>query len=171
MEDSGSGGAKQNTHRVQCDGCGMIGMRSDRYKCLQCVNYDLCAGCFERRHESKKHVSGHAFAHLTIPGELFGVEMSSSDITLERMKQRFAKEEQTGCKCDGCGIDPIVGLRFKCDVCPDYDLCLSCMESGKLTKKHEKSHSLIMNSKMSLPVIGYSDIELGEELGSGAFGE
>eukprot|EP00929_Paragymnodinium_shiwhaense_P051552 TRINITY_DN25924_c0_g1_i4.p1 TRINITY_DN25924_c0_g1~~TRINITY_DN25924_c0_g1_i4.p1 ORF type:complete len:454 (-),score=25.37 TRINITY_DN25924_c0_g1_i4:252-1613(-) len=28
--------------------------------------------------------------------------------------------------CDNCGMGPIVGKRFKCDKCDDYDLCESC---------------------------------------------
>jgi len=28
--------------------------------------------------------------------------------------------------CDGCGMTPLKGLRFKCAMCPDYDLCESC---------------------------------------------
>jgi len=31
-----------------------------------------------------------------------------------------------GVTCDGCNANPIVGPRFKCPVCPDYDLCGNC---------------------------------------------
>jgi len=28
--------------------------------------------------------------------------------------------------CDGCGKFPIVGIRYKCSVCPDFDFCETC---------------------------------------------
>jgi len=31
-------------------------------------------------------------------------------------------------KCDGCGMFPIVGVRYKCTVCPDFDFCENCEE-------------------------------------------
>nr|XP_056721477.1 sequestosome-1 [Euleptes europaea] len=40
--------------------------------------------------------------------------------------------------CDGCD-GPVVGARFKCSVCPDYDLCSTC--EGKGT---HKEHNMIM---------------------------
>ncbi|MEQ2219558.1 hypothetical protein XENOCAPTIV_019937 [Xenoophorus captivus] len=35
--------------------------------------------------------------------------------------------------CDGCE-GPIMGTRFKCSVCPDYDLCSTCQSQGKHTE-------------------------------------
>merc|ERR1711924_43542 len=31
-----------------------------------------------------------------------------------------------GVVCDGCQMQPLKGLRFKCQDCPDYDLCGEC---------------------------------------------
>ena len=36
-----------------------------------------------------------------------------------------------GITCDGCDKVPIVGFRYKCVVCIDYDLCGSCDKAGK----------------------------------------
>merc|ERR1719264_2509573 len=36
-----------------------------------------------------------------------------------------------GVTCDGCDKAPIVGFRYKCVVCDDYDLCGACEKAGK----------------------------------------
>ncbi|XP_014803684.1 PREDICTED: sequestosome-1 isoform X3 [Calidris pugnax] len=40
--------------------------------------------------------------------------------------------------CDGCE-GPVVGARFKCTVCPDYDLCSTCEGKGI-----HKEHNMVM---------------------------
>jgi hypothetical protein len=36
----------------------------------------------------------------------------------------------TGVKCDGCGMYPIQGPRYKCTVCFDFDYCQQCEETN-----------------------------------------
>jgi len=47
----------------------------------------------------------------------------------------------THVRCDGCGVFPIVGVRFKCLECPDFDYCEKCEETlgdshGHVLAKH-----------------------------------
>ena len=45
-----------------------------------------------------------------------------------------------GIKCDGCEMNPIRGLRFKCLDCPDFDLCEECY--NREVHKHHKMKSI-----------------------------
>lgn len=38
----------------------------------------------------------------------------------------FAHVVHPGVRCDGCSAVPLVGLRYKCAACPDFDLCHAC---------------------------------------------
>ena len=49
-----------------------------------------------------------------------------------------------GIVCDICNVTPIVGIRYKCAQCADYDLCEMCEASGV----HPAAHQLI---KMKQP--------------------
>lgn len=31
-----------------------------------------------------------------------------------------------GVTCDGCGVYPINGIRYKCNTCPNFDFCEKC---------------------------------------------
>ncbi|CAF1345089.1 unnamed protein product, partial [Didymodactylos carnosus] len=159
-----------DAHRTSCDGCGAVRFTTDRYKCLQCTNYDLCARCFERRRETKNHLSGHPVVQFRTPNEVLGRELRNNDLTLTNLKVLFQLEKHENISCDGCLLDPIVGLRFKCDTCPNYDLCHQCMTNSATTNSHKSDHPLVVVPKHRIPVIPRDDIELGDALGKGAFG-
>jgi hypothetical protein len=82
-------------------------------------------------------------------------------------------EKHDGIACDGyCQQKEIVGLRFKCDTCPNYDLCETCgIQKRVCTKMHQKDHPMILTSNKMMPKMDPDDIELGDVLGRGAFGK
>lgn len=171
-----------DVHNVQCASCQMKPLRHvDRYRCLECSTassgYDLCGICFENRRETKNHYSGHVMIHFKIPNEFLGIHVNdlNNEITLNRIKQlnTLRHEKHHGVDCDGtCNQKSFVGLRFKCDTCPDYDLCEKCaLQKHVSTKNHRSDHPLILTSEKVIPKIDADDIELGEYLGRGAFGK
>ncbi|XP_064539095.1 protein ref(2)P-like isoform X2 [Drosophila montana] len=36
-----------------------------------------------------------------------------------------------GIECDSCKVVPLVGFRYKCGQCPNYDLCQACESAHK----------------------------------------
>ncbi|CAF3376096.1 unnamed protein product [Rotaria socialis] len=162
-----------NTHHTKCDICDKWPILCDRYRCLECTDFDVCGECFEKRRETESHKSGHAFAHFKLPMELFGRMIGDVDqeVTMERLVENFQNAKHQGVACDGCSTKSITGIRFKCDTCPSYDLCLKCMKKKKETRHHTAKHPLIVIDENNLNVIEMSDIELGHKLGQGNFGK
>lgn len=66
-----------------------------------------------------------------------GAEASASPSTFAEGKEEDDVHQNV--TCDGCGVNPIKGIRFKCSVCPDFDLCSTC-ESGS---DHSTQHPLL----------------------------
>lgn len=61
--------------------------------------------------------------------------------------------EHVGFKCDGCHMEPIIGIRFHCETCPtDFDLCQACMANRTDAKNgtHDSSHVF---TKVTLAVV------------------
>lgn len=48
------------------------------------------------------------------------------DRAQEEIEREFATDVHTGITCDGCEMFPIRGIRYKCTVRSDYDLCEAC---------------------------------------------
>ncbi|CAF1383660.1 unnamed protein product [Didymodactylos carnosus] len=127
----------------------------------------------DKRKEGRQHRSGHPMAHYKLPNELFGVKYDDSDVTLKNLQQKYADEINEDITCDVCLQERFKGLRFKCDTCPNYDICQQCMDSEKTSKNHKLDHPVIVITNNYLPQIDRNDIEFKEEdfLGGGAFGK
>lgn len=50
----------------------------------------------------------------------------------------IAAASHTGINCDQCGVAPIIGVRYRCSMCSNYDLCSKCIEPT--VKQHPKEH-------------------------------
>ncbi|KAJ3731958.1 hypothetical protein DFJ43DRAFT_998241 [Lentinula guzmanii] len=96
-------------HSATCDLCESR-IRGDRYKCLNCPDWDCCATCFTITEE---HHPSHAFVKISHPDDFIRRATSTA-------KEHFAS-------CDSCSRR-IRGIRYKCmhEDCPDFDLCSFC---------------------------------------------
>ncbi|GAA6004852.1 uncharacterized protein JCM10292_002539 [Rhodotorula paludigena] len=119
---------KQHVHPATCDICQMS-VIGTRYKCLNCPDWDACESCYKQRVD-EVHPT-HNFVAIRDPMDcraraIPGAQTVHRNIT-----------------CDGCGVGPIVGVRFKCTApeCPDYDLCAVCEASPKAL--HPRNHMLL----------------------------
>ncbi|KAJ3348211.1 hypothetical protein HDU83_001451 [Entophlyctis luteolus] len=102
---------------VFCDGCKIRGIVGDRFKCLDCLDYDLCGLC----------AANKAAIH---PNHGFQM-MRKEKVAL--LSRSFEPEKYiwAGVVCDGCETSNFVGRRYKCQDCPDFDFCETCFVSGK----------------------------------------
>lgn len=60
-------------------------------------------------------------------------------------------------QCDGCGVFPIVGIRYKCAVCKNFDYCEAC--EAKNAEKHEHPFIKIYKPDMEPKIL---EILVGE---------
>jgi len=126
-EEARSAHAPYNDHEagtqvhvgVTCDCCEATPIIGPRFKCENCHDYDLCGSCHIRCTEC--HDADHHFQCILQP-------------------RRACTQVHKYVTCDGCGVAPIVGPRFKCETCADYDLCGACY--SKRAELHNPEHKL-----------------------------
>lgn len=44
--------------------------------------------------------------------------------------------------CDSCQIRAFTGFRYKCQRCPNYQLCQGCFWRGQVSKQHKNDHEM-----------------------------
>merc|ERR1712223_2366688 len=70
-------------------------------------------------------------ALTALTGPVYKLKVKLEDKAKDEGNSRMARSAQVhwGVVCDGCD-GPVVGPRYKCLVCPDYDLCATCESRG-----------------------------------------
>lgn len=74
----------------------------------------------------------------------------------------------TNVRCNGCSVKPIRGVRYKCSVCPSYNLCEAC------ERRFGHAHPMLKHRKPLPSSVGNMDDEkygmevLGETYGPGS---
>ena len=165
---------KEIHYNFECDGCGMNPIVGKRYKCNSCRNFDYCEKCYEKNKSTHKHsfnaVEKPVLHRVKLnyipnnnlskpkfhPGMKFnGRRPDGVPKKMEHyptMGNIFQKENDVkkvihfGVKCDQCQKFPIIGVRFKCAVCPDFDYCEECEK--KFAAKHNHAFYKIYEPKM-----------------------
>ncbi|CAL8133681.1 unnamed protein product [Orchesella dallaii] len=152
LEGHSNSGEVAVFHNVTCDVCRQKPITGIHYKCLQCLNYDLCKRCKDQG--SHFH---HVFAALTNPNQNSFItdllrtrleinnfnNISQSGISRRTTQRAISLSDCSplpdGVTCNGCCVVPISGTRYKCLQCSDFNLCLPCM----VHKIHSR-HVLVM---------------------------
>jgi len=128
---AGCGNGNEAVHfGVTCDGCNAHPIRGNRHKCTECPNYDLCDKCLAQGIHKE-----HSFNKITQPSRPW----------CHRWNNQAGNSNEAvhfGVQCDGCGVNPIRGIRYKCAVCSDYDLCSQCLGRG-IHKEHAEQFTKI----------------------------
>jgi len=88
-----------------------------RFKCTVCYDFDYCENCKNTKEHSHEFKVVQPWVHPQIPNEPEPAPRSDG-----KFVHRY-------CKCDGCGEKPLVGIRYKCTVCPNFDFCEKCEAS------------------------------------------
>ncbi|KAL4805280.1 hypothetical protein BDV18DRAFT_152661 [Aspergillus unguis] len=115
-------------HAAICDGCESH-ITGVRHKCLTCPDWDYCSEC-------------HLSASETHPGHRFAPLYTAISESLQSHEVHF------GVFCDGplckskVRAGYITGVRYKCSVCHDTDLCAKCEIHPSNT--HNRTHPMVM---------------------------
>jgi len=134
---------------ITCDGCSKSPIVGNRYKCNGCEDFDFCEDCYKNK--IQEHNKDHSFKLIEKPvwikrrcgrGNQQGT--CSWKQRGEEWKQKWGGESvHFHVMCDGCNKSPIVGKRYKCDNCEDFDFCSECFEKFKQFHPTEHSFTLI----------------------------
>lgn len=125
------GGSLPVHRNIRCSSCLQCPIIGYRFSCTCCENLSLCQKCFFQQKCPKGHNADHDIVIIV-----------DSEAALNALV-----------RCDGCGIRPILGTRYRCNTCYAFDLCETCYKkveqgeydlqqvSQKKLAEHNRSHA------------------------------
>ena len=66
-----------------------------------------------------------------------------------KINMSFCTTVHKGYKCEHCLKNPIVGYRYKCSICPNYNLCEKCEENNSKNGKHPHDFVKLRKSQIN----------------------
>jgi len=108
-------------NEFNCVKCYMRPIIGACFVCSECSHFSLCQNCYFNSYSSQLKVRGHNEKHK--------VEL------IVEPRQQVKKSV----KCNGCGVKPIVKVRYKCENCFDFDLCEDCYTKFHVLKEPIKT--------------------------------
>ena len=76
-------------------------------------------------------------------------QMSKVNINNDQGDMSFSLVKTThhGIKCNKCGKEPIIGYRYKCTVCNNFNLCDECESQNSETEEHKHNFIKMRNEE------------------------
>lgn len=116
-----------NVHlNVICDGCKILPIHGDRYKCLFCPDIDFCQTC--KLTNITNYHSNHLNNHPLI------CIKNSSDYSNSIYLRNRSELIHNKIQCYTCSMNPIIGIRYECSC--GINFCEKC----EFTGLHDQSH-------------------------------
>lgn len=121
-------------HECTCNNCSSV-ITGVRYHCTECDDYDLCEKCIRK---SRLHNETHLFLKIRRPVDCVPASLPHLYPNRWICTAQFRGNVHVGVKCNGCGANPIRGVRYWCENCEDYNLCEKCADEEY--KHHDRMH-------------------------------
>eukprot|EP01117_Protostelium_nocturnum_P008242 TRINITY_DN2941_c0_g1_i1.p1 TRINITY_DN2941_c0_g1~~TRINITY_DN2941_c0_g1_i1.p1 ORF type:complete len:733 (-),score=238.28 TRINITY_DN2941_c0_g1_i1:169-2367(-) len=114
----------------KCDCCDIEPLWGIRFHCEDCDDLDICEECYDNKKfrepgMAKKHQEDHKWSPIEYPERAGGFEVHQV-------------------RCQGCLTCPIIGNRFYCLECKQFNLCQKCFFLQKEPKNHKSDHQIEM---------------------------
>ena len=105
-------------------------------------NFDSVSTKYVRLYAISKNLEQYGYSIFDF--QIFGIKETNNKIVL---KNNISKKILHKVKCDGCENYPLIGCRFKCAICDNFNYCEECEK--KLAEMHNHPFLKIHEPKMT----------------------